>query len=257
MTSSLLFEIVKSKQQGGNMLKIQLPNEQRLELYNFRKQASSKDSEKALMVLLSNDGKSVPEIALMLKRNQHTIRDWLKRYKIQGIKGLNRNFSPGRPDTIRKKIKQRIRKILGNSPTTYGYQDNTWSVPLITFEVNKNLSLNASSKTVTRALKNMGYVYKRPSKTIPGHAPTKEEKQEAVKEMVQEILKIIDQKESVIYTLDESHFSTEPYLVQGWFKKRWSPQDPNTQKKRKPHLLWMLEYQDTKILLEKIDKVGQ
>ena len=31
---------------------------------------SSKDSEKALMALLSNDGKSVPEIALMLKRNQ-------------------------------------------------------------------------------------------------------------------------------------------------------------------------------------------
>ena len=67
------------------MLKIQLSNEQQLELKSFRKQASSKDSEKALMTLLSNDGKSVPEIALMLKRNQHTIRDWLKRYKTQGV----------------------------------------------------------------------------------------------------------------------------------------------------------------------------
>ena len=239
------------------MLKIQLSNEQQLELKSFRKQASSKDSEKALMTLLSNDGKSVPEIALMLKRNQHTIRDWLKRYKNQGIKGLNRNFSPGRPSTMRKKIQHQIGKIIGNSPMAYGYQDSTWSVPLITFEVNKNLNLNASSKTVTRALKNMGYVYKRPSKTTPGHAPTKEEKQETVKKMVQEILKIIDQKESVIYTLDESHFSTEPYLVQGWFKKRWPPQDSNTQKERKSHLLWMLEYQDTKILLEKIDKIGQ
>ncbi len=86
----------------------------------------------------------------------------------------------------------------------------------------------------------MGYAYKRPSKTTPDHAPGKEEKQEAVKTMVQKILKIIEQKESVIYTLDESHFSTEPYLVQGWFKKRWPPQDSNTQKERKPHLLWML-----------------
>jgi len=239
------------------MLKIRLSNEQWLELKKFRKQASSKDSEKALMALLSNDGKSVPEIALMLKRNQHTIRDWLKRYKLQGIKGLNRNFSPGRPNTIRKKIKQQIRKIIGHSPIKNGYQDSTWSVPLITFEVNKSLSLNASSKTITRALKDMDYVYKRPSKTTPGHAPGKEEKQETVKEMVQEILKIIDQKESVIYALDESHFSTEPYLVQGWFKKRWPPQDSNTQKERKPHLLWMLEYQDTKILLEKIDQIGQ
>jgi len=239
------------------MLKIQLSNEQRLELGKFRKQASSKDSEKALMILLSNDGKSVSEIALMLKRNQHTIRDWLKRYKTKGIKGLKRKFSPGRPNDMREKIKQRIKTILRNSPIKYGYQDSTWRVPLITFEVNKNLNLNASAKTVTRALKNMGYVYKRPSKTIPGHAPTKKEKQETIKKMVRDILKIIDDEESVIYALDESHFSTEPYLVQGWFKKRWPPQDSNTQKKRKPHLLWLLEYKDTKILLEKIDKVWQ
>ena len=94
------------------MIKIQLTNEQRLKLESFRKQASSKDSEKALMALLSNDGKSVPEIALMLKRNQHTIRDWLKRYRAQGINGLSRNFSPGRPNTMRKKIKRYIEQII-------------------------------------------------------------------------------------------------------------------------------------------------
>lgn len=237
------------------MLKIQLSNEQRLELENFRKQVSSKDSEKALIVLLCNDGKSVPEISLILKRNQHTVRDWLKRYKAQGIKGLRRNFSPGRPGTIRDKIKQHIKKIIKNSPVSHGYQDNTWTVPLITFDINKNLDINASSKTVTRALKNMEYVYKRPSKTIPGHAPSKEEKRDTVKRMIQEILKTIDQKESVIYALDESHFSTEPYLVQGWFKKRWLPQNTNTKKEGKSHILWMLEYRDTKILLEKITEV--
>ena len=111
------------------MIRIQLTDKQRLKLEGFRKQASTKDSEKALMALLSNDGKSVPEIALMLKRNQHTIRDWLKRYKFQGINGLRRNFSPGRPNTMRKKIKLYIEKIIGNSPLDHGYQDSTWSVP--------------------------------------------------------------------------------------------------------------------------------
>jgi transposase len=239
------------------MIKIYLTNDQQQELEAFRKQASSKDSEKALMVLLSGDGKAVPEIALMLKRNHHTVRDWLKRYKAKGIKGLNRNFSPGRPSDLREKTQQHIKNIIGDSPVEHGYQDRAWSVPLITFEVNKKLDMNASTKTVTRALLNMDYVYKRPSKTVPGNAPDKEKKRESVKAMVQEILRIIDQKESVIYTLDESHFSTEPYLVRGWFKKRWPPSDTNPQKKRKPHLLWMLEYQNTKILLEKIDEIGQ
>jgi len=39
--------------------------------------------------------------------------------------------------------------------------------------------------------------------------------------MVQEVLKTIGRKESVIYALDESYFTTEPYLVQGWLKKRF------------------------------------
>lgn len=238
------------------MITIQLTNDQQQELDTFRKQASSKDSEKALMVLLSNDGKAVSEIALVLKRNHHTVRDWLKRYKAQGIKGLSRNFSPGRPNVLREKAQQHIKDIIADSPVEHGYQDRAWSVPLITFEVNKSLSMNASQKTVTRALINMGYTYKRPSKTVPKNAPDKEEKRKHIKALVQEILRIIDQKESVIYTLDESHFSTEPYLVRGWFKKRWPPSDTNSQNKRKPHLLWMLEYQDTKILLEKIDEIG-
>lgn len=237
------------------MLKIRLSKEQKAELEAFRKQASSKDSEKALMILMSNDGKGVPEIAKMLKRNPHTIRDWLKRYMAKGIRGLGRNFSPGRPATTRIKIQNYITKIITESPLDHGYQDRIWSVPLITFEVNKTLKLNTSAKTVTRALKDMGYVYKRPSKTVPGHAPGKEEKQKSVQRMIQKIIEIIDQDESVIYALDESHFSTEPYLIQGWFKKRWPPSNSDTQKERESHLLWMLEYQDTKILLEEIEKI--
>jgi len=234
------------------MIKIQLSHEQQHELEDFRRQVSSKDSEKALMVLLNNDGKTVAEIALMLKRHQHTVRDWLKRYRSQGIRGLYRKFSPGRPNDLREKIKEYISKIIKESPLSFGYQDSAWSVPLITFDINRNLPVNTSPKTVTRALKNMGYVYKRPSKTVPGHAPGKREKKEAVKAVVGEILNLIDRKESAVYTLDEAHFSTEPYLVRGWFFKRQPPQDRNAQKKGKPHVLWMFEHKNTKILLEKI-----
>lgn len=239
------------------MIKIRLSKEQQKHLETFRRQASSKDSEKALMVLMSNDGKTVPEISKILKRNPHTVRNWLKRYMSQGIEGLNRNFSPGRPNTTRLDVQEHIKKIIADSPLDHGYQDQTWSVPLLTYEVNNKLNIGVSTKTVTRALKSMGYVYKRPSKTVPGHAPSKQEKQNAIQAMVQKILKIIDHDKSIIYALDESHFSTEPYLVQGWFKKRWPPSDTNAEEKGKPHILWMLEHQNTKILLEEIEEVGK
>lgn len=110
------------------MIKIYLTNDQQQEPKAFRKQASSKDSEKALMVLLSSDGKAVPEIALMLKQNHHTIRDWLKRYKTKGIKGLNRNFSPGRPSDLREKTQQHIKNIIGDSPVEFFWK---WLKPKV------------------------------------------------------------------------------------------------------------------------------
>ena len=79
------------------MIKVQLTQEQRTELENFRRQASSKDTEKALMVLMSADGRSVGDISTTLKRNPHTVRDWLKRYQKKGLVGLIPEIFSGPP----------------------------------------------------------------------------------------------------------------------------------------------------------------
>ncbi len=71
------------------MIKISISSDERKELEQFRRLSSSKDSEKVLMILLCSEGQKVNQIATVLKRNPHTVRDWLKRYKESGIKGLN------------------------------------------------------------------------------------------------------------------------------------------------------------------------
>ena len=190
------------------MIKVSITKVQRIKLEQFRSLASSKDSEKALMVLLSTEGKTVSGIAKMLKRNPHTIRDWLKRYNAAGLKGLCRKYSPGRPDEKRTKLKAHIREVLGDSPVDHGYQDHVWSVPLIVHDAAVKLDLSVSGDTVTRALNDMGYSYKRPTKAVPARAPDKKEKAERVKSMVEEIKDIISRGETEIYALDESHFST-------------------------------------------------
>ena len=234
------------------MIRVQLSSEQKAELEKFRCQASSKDSEKALMVLLSNDGQSVGYISALLKRNPHTVRDWLKRYQKLGITGLSRKYSPGRPDEKRKRVKEHIEEIIHRPPTELGYIDNVWTVPLVAHDIKKKLNISVSTDTVIRALKNLGYSYKRPSKTLPPSAPSREEKIAVIEKIIKDVQKITREKECVIYALDESHFSTEPYLVQGWFKKRWPPWDTNFLKKGKSHVLWLLESENTKILLEKV-----
>ena len=234
------------------LITVSITKEQRKELEQFRISASSKNSEKALMVLLSSEGKKVSQIAKTLKRNPHTVRDWLKRYNAAGLKGLNRKYSPGRPDEKRAKLKAHIREIIDDSPVEHGYKDHVWSVPLIVHDAAAKLNLSVSKDTVIRALNSMGYSYKRPSKTVPARAPTKEEKAKKIQAMIEEIKAILSKGETEIYALDESHFSTEPYLVRGWFKKKWPPQNRDKLQKRKSYILWALESGNTKVLLEEI-----
>ena len=237
------------------MIRVKLSDSQRRELENFRRQASSRDSEKALMVLMNAEGKSAPQIATLLKRNPHTVRDWIKRYIAYGIKGFNRKFSPGRPNEKRKKVMEYIETIISDPPTKHGFQENAWTVSLITHAAKRDLNIEVSRYTVLRALKDMGYTYKRPAKTVPKTAPSKQEKRAAVRKIVGKIKELLKRKDCEIYALDESHFSTEPYLVQGWFKKRCPLQDSHTLQARKSHILWLLESCDTKILLEKIQAI--
>jgi transposase len=235
------------------MIRVQLKKNQREEIEKFRRQASTKDSEKALMVLMNADGKNVSEISTVLRRNPHTVRDWLKRFKKQGLSGLSRKFSPGRPTNKRNAVKAHIKEVISQAPDQYGYVDRVWTVPLIAYDIKKRTNISISNDTVIRSLKDLGYSYKRPSKTVPPTAPTREEKIASIKKMLHEIEAIIKDKDSIIYALDESHFSTEPYLVQGWFFKRWPPPDMHQQQKRKSHILWMLESKDKKVLLEAVE----
>jgi len=73
--------------------------------------------------------------------------------------------------------------------------------------------------------------------------------------MIEGIQDLLSKGETEIYALDESHFSTEPYLVRGWFKKRWPPQDTDQLSEGKSHVLWLLKSGDTEILLEEIKTV--
>ncbi|MFH1252087.1 MAG: helix-turn-helix domain-containing protein, partial [bacterium] len=66
------------------MIRVILSYEEKMKLIKLREGSISEHSEKALMVLLSNEGKSPQEIGKLLQRNPHTVRDWLKRYKNEG-----------------------------------------------------------------------------------------------------------------------------------------------------------------------------
>ena len=202
------------------MLKVVLSEEEKETLKRYRYQSSSEESEKALMILLSDEGYSAPVIAQRLHRHAHTVRTWIKRYQEEGIEGLKRHFSPGRPRTMREKVKETLPSLLADSPIAQGYQSEHWTVELMRTHYATKEKLEVSADTIERSLRELGFTYKRPTKRPSKEGPPKEEKVQRLQAMIEEIqlaMKHPDQCE--IFSLDESHFSNTPYTSRGWQKK--------------------------------------
>ena len=234
------------------MIRAQMNREQREELERFRGKASSRNSEKALMVLMNDEGKSAERIARELNRNPHSVRHWLKRYLADGVAGLERRYSPGRPRKKREVCKKVILEVLPKSPQEFNYPELVWSIPLLRHYLEAMHKVGVSEDTIIRGLQDLGYSYKRPSKTVAPCAPSPEEKRAAVTAMLDEIKKLIEREPCEILISDESHFSNEPYLVRGWFKKRWPPQNSKWKEKGRLHHIWVLEFKKWAFLLEAI-----
>lgn len=200
------------------MIKINLSEEEKERLTRLRLNSKSNMSERAYYVLLLNAGKSIPTIAKQLKRNIRTVRLWVNRYIEQGISGFKIKKQPGRPAKKAPLLETHLKELLKRTPQSYGYQEAGWQLNLLRhwFEVHQGLQV--CDNTLTKALHKLGFVYKRFSKTIPKNSPSKQDKKDRVEKMVQEIKSKIQEDTRLLF-LDESHFSNQPYVNRGWFKK--------------------------------------
>ena len=84
---------------GGDkwLLRIQLTREQREELEQLSRQIG-RVGPRAHMVLLSEQGKRVSEIAQIHEVSVETVRTWLHRYQSWGVQGLE-GLPRGRPQS--------------------------------------------------------------------------------------------------------------------------------------------------------------
>lgn len=168
-------------------------------------------------MLLAHEGKPAPAIAKQLNRNIITIRLWLSRYREWGIEGLTSKKQPGRPAKKAVLLEAQLDELLSHSPSHYGYQEAGWQMNLLKDWFSKQ-GCRVCDNTLIKALNKKGYVYKRFSKSVPKNAPSASEKEKAISALVERI-KASEDENTEIFFEDESHFSNQPYVSRGWFKR--------------------------------------
>ena len=232
-------------------ISIKLGEKERTDLEGMRRKYNDYRSERALAVLRNAHGESALQIASMLRRTEKTVRSWLNSYRRCGIEGLSRSYSPGRPSRRAACFRPHMEEYLSKTPADYGWGEEAWSTKVLIAQYKKETGLTISEDGVERSLKESGYSYKRAKRTVPVEAPSKEEKLAAVRSIASEIVALRKVTDVDVLFVDESHFSTEPYVAMGWHKrgKPFFPADSG--KTGRMHHIWRVRTAKGSFLLEK------
>ena len=151
------------------MVYIHLTKSQREELSAVSRQAIGRVALRAHMVLLSDRGFTVPQIAAIHACGQDVVLIWLHRYEQQGVSGLEDAPRSGRPpkDPLAGPI---VDAQASQSPPCSGHVQCCWSVVLLTAFLAKRFRLVLSCASVRRYLHQMGWRWARP-RLAPSRKP--------------------------------------------------------------------------------------
>lgn len=110
---------------------------------------------RAEVVLLSDRGFGIGEIALRLSLDHQVVRRWLKRYISGGFNALKDRRRSGRPVSIEAQILQKIATLVVQSPERFGVPLARWSVRALQDFVARRHGWQISHASVSRFLRSM------------------------------------------------------------------------------------------------------
>jgi transposase len=180
-------------------LRLELSKVQKKELVLFMKRTRDKEEyRRAYAIKQKMEGVPYRTIAKDMGVNYRNVYDGINNYRKFGLDGIrNRTKNGGRrPVIATTKNKERIKDIvLNESPKTFGYLKNTWSIRLLATYLTSLLGMNVSLKQTWRIVHDLGIVYKQPKleleKEKDDDYEEKEEKIDGYKKVSRTLLKKI------------------------------------------------------------------
>ena len=107
------------------------------------------------IMLLADEGQSQNRICKALRCSQETARYWIK--MAQTGQAHNWDYRPkGRPKIVNEKYLERLKELVSNSPSKYGYSFKRWTAQSLNKHLTKELGIKFSDCHVNRLLKQMG-----------------------------------------------------------------------------------------------------
>jgi transposase len=156
-------------------------DEEHTELRRMSRQEVGRVSQRAQMVLMSAQRRSVPEIARIFSLSKATVRYWLRQFDAKGPDGLYDQPRSGRPRKINPLVAETIVGMIQEDPQCEGYLPTFWTVAMLVLALTQRLTMRLSLSTMRNALHQLGLRWGRPRLAMPHKTdPRKAEKQWAI-----------------------------------------------------------------------------
>lgn len=190
----------------------ELTDEERQELKRLTRQAVGRVSQRAQMILLSTQRRTVPEIARIFELSEATVRFWIERFNAEGPEGLFDEPRSGRPRKVTGEVNQTIGQLIGDDPKCEGYLATVWTVAMMVLALAKRLGVGLSQSALRSAFHDLGLRFGRPRLSMPERVdPEKALKQWRIAEAVIEA-----GPSAVVLYADESRVQLLPLIRACW-----------------------------------------
>ena len=134
------------------------------------------------MILLSGENRLVPHpIASIVRKDEQTVRRWLRRYHAEGLAGLEAALRPGGEPKTTPAYRQRLLEVVRRRPRALDQPFSLWTLRRLANFMAEETRLRVSEETVRRALKAGGVVLSRPQHKISSPDPEYQVKKRRLK----------------------------------------------------------------------------
>ncbi len=182
------------------------------ELKRMTRQAVGRVSQRAQIVLLSAQHRTVAEIAAIFELHVASVRKWIRRFDAAGPAGLLDDPRSGRPRKADLAVQHTVDQLLRTDPQRAGYQATYWTVAMLLLAVATRCGVTLSCRAMRTLLHQLGLRWRRPRLAMPRKVdPEKALKQWRIAEAV-----LAAGPDAAILYADESRIGVLPLVRALW-----------------------------------------
>jgi transposase len=144
----------------------------------YRIEKNAKAKIRLLVFIKRKESKSLTTIVQETNQSKTNISRWLKKIEDNGFDGIYDLKQPGKPPRLTEKQKEKLKKILSESPIKHEIPFTMWSSSLVQFIVDKLFNVLYKIRKIEYLVKELGFTFQKPR---PRHRKANKKAQEEFK----------------------------------------------------------------------------